>query len=864
VQPAAVSSSSSGISEVVLRQNHRVIAVASAPFHSFIAAVCDRRLFILSTDASRFEAVGPTMITRPVKKCCQAIAFDEECLYYLVEGKDKIYRIFLQALSDSTATLTPDSADGKVSRVFDVDPIVVSTPCVFHGVAVQLHQLSITSLAASCSVLAITHSKGFLVVDFKRSTVPNIIHKADHDGSIPSILAMMPGGAIAVANHPSIYRERKDESLEDCIIFMQPPRVLDDVDSSHDLLRSHQISCVRYTGTGCSIKGMAAVGHLMFVLLGSKEALPNSAHIKGGCFLDICVPSSGISLRHYREHRGIDYGKRLQDLTDSVPGIHKRALSWIVSTGASIACIFNSSATDISLFDVNPAFFQSILDSHWFEEAKRQALPSLNRTTGTCDWDRLDIDKSELKENWWLTLCFHSRRPHKLELHRLPHLRSLAHLNIPADEESYADFSCFRTVCRNVWELVLMEDETEELRKQRCATSITASAASSASETMPDTKSRIDSSLPVNPWEALVSSCAHVSTKSFDEHKSDFEKLDLAFGRSTPSLKPGCVKPASDEERSQKAREIMISGMNKKSKIGLALNDVSCGPCSRFFQMHICLNKITLSQTIGVDLLPLTMFCCLYSPNGSRLTPNYEIDRQPSELRPFDGSCVFADVVGSDVKNQDAPRFVIAVFRLFCHFRGDKHTTGKSYLETAGQRDTAERTSEINIEKVAIDKERVALGHMLQPLAWSFAILPLDTNDFKDFSWPDWATQDEKTLFISHLTSKGAQASSAPWTFEAERGFCAPVYRLNNKPLTDQDIKNLVHNLPPRRDRLTQSTLLSFAALKGHLALPSALPAAPCPAFFHSLPEDIRYHQLNHRFPASYIYPAHHSHNASR
>jgi hypothetical protein len=125
-------------------------------------------------------------------------------------------------------------------------------------------------------------------------------------------------------------------------------------------------------------------------------------------------------------------------------------------------------------------------------------------------------------------------------------------------------------------------------------------------------------------------------------------------------------------------------------------------------------------------------------------------------------------------------------------------------------------------------------------MAWSYVVIPLDTNDFKEFVWPEWVNPVEKVFFMSELSSKGMHHSDAHWLFETERGFCGPVYRLNNKAFTDNDVREMVQNVPPRRERLTQSIFLSFTAQKGHLELPSISSLVSPTAIIHALPEDIR------------------------
>jgi hypothetical protein len=827
LQPAMANASVRISSETMLRSDHRVLSVTSAPSHPLIAAVCDNCLFIMSTDISRFGA-GPTVIARAVKKCRHAIAFDDQYLYYLIDGKDKIKCIPLWQLLEKTALSMPES------RPFDVDSIVISLPCAFKGIVTTLSQFDITALSASCCILAIAHTKGFVVVDLmnKRSSDSNVIHRADHDGASRSMITMMSGGIVAVANHPIRHsvddskRVKRDDDkfFEDSVVFLQPPRSNVVIDSPDDLLRNHQIICARYSGTGCTIKGLTAVGQFMFVLLALKDGSANVGH---GCFLDICVPTCGLSLNYYRAHRFTNCAKRLQQLTSIMPCFQRFNLKWIAPAGSSLACINSFASTDITLLDPNPAFFQNILDAHWFHEAKNQALPSLNSLNGTCEWDQLDILEPHLKDHWWNSLCFEIRRPHKHELQRLQHLSA----TFSQCDSAYSK-SCFRTVTRNVWELVLRETESDETRSQRLSTIVPSSVAIS-----PDA-SATPSPAPFNPWSELVSECAKLTMKPLDEKKSDFEKLGISFGMSSPSLKPGCIKPASDEDRMRKARGIMTEGMTKKGeKMSLAMADLASGPCARFFQMHICLRKISLSRTIGVDMLPITMSCCLYSPNGTRMTPNYEVDRRSNDPSPFDGTCVFANICGSDTKNRQPPPFVILAFRFYCHFRGDRRTPGKAYLEK-------EAIAEINVEKKSIIDELSNLGHMLQPLAWSFIILPVGSKDLNAFVWPSWVNQEESNLFLRQFANpkvvQHSEGQSLEWNFDTERVFSAPVYRLNNKAFTDEDMKNLVLNVLPRRERLTSSIVLSCTAWKGLLSLPFMSPHARQPAIIRALPIEHR------------------------
>lgn len=844
---------------VLLHSNHRVALVVAAPSHPLLAAICDGCLFILSTDPSRFNSVGPTVIAR-VKKCRPVIAFDDQCLYYLMDGKDKVNCLPLARFLDQTSTLLPE-ADGKIGRLFDVTPITMSIYCSFHDTVTQLHQLDITALSASSCVLAISHVRGFVVVDLKRNH-SNVIHSANHDGSVRSMVSIMPGGIIAIANHPFYYnpddarKMKKDDErfFEDCIVFLQPPRSNVTFQSPDELLRSHQIYCARYSDKGCTIKGMASVGSFMFVLLDLKDpasfsvapvasdytARRDSVNARPGSgfqssFLDICVPTSGLSLNSYRFHSTTNCAKRLQELTFNMPCFHGYKLKWVVSAGSKLACISGSACADIALIDINPFFFQSLMDDHWFQEAKKQALPPLNVSNGSCEWDQLDTLVPSLNGHWWKTLCFDIRCPQKLVQHRLEHLCAMPSLKLSDTDNPYSSETCFRTVTRNVWELVIRKDDADEISRQHAM----------LLNSMPEIKSddTSDTSPPqnFNPWSELVSDCSRIASKPVDESRSSrSEKFDIAFGRSAPSLKRGVVKSAHDEDRTQKAREIMSAGMKKKdkmslamNKMSLAMNDLDSGPCARFFRMHICLKSISLSRTIGVDLLPLTLSCCLYAPNGRRLTPNHDVDRKPNDLSPFNGSCIFANITGGDAKNQQPPRFVIAVFRLYCHYRGDKSSPGKRYLEK-------EVVSEIKAEQQNVFRELTNLGHLLQPMAWSYVVIPLDTNDFKEFVWPEWVNPDEKVFFMSELSSKGMHHSDAHWLFETERGFCGPVYRLNNKAFTDNDVREMVQNVPPRRERLTQSIFLSFTAQKGHLELPSISSLVSPTAIIHALPEDIR------------------------
>ena len=828
--------------EVLLRSQHRVLAIASAPSHPLMAAVCDGRLFIMSTDPCRFCDIEPTIIAHPVKKCRPVLAFDDHCLYYLIEGKDKMFCLSIRRLLDSPITLMPD---GKLSQLLDVEPLVVPVTLQHGGTPIPINQFDVTALSASSCIIAIAHTKGFIVLDL--NTGGDIIHRADHDGSTHSMITVMTGGIVAIANHPNQYSiddaKKVKNIFEDSIVFLQPPRNVSLPNSPDALLRNHMISCVRYSGTGtgpgCTIKGMTAVGSFMFVLLGLKNGTPNANRAAASAdsntppnashstFVDICVPSSGLSLSYYRFHPSTtNLAKRLQHLLANMPCFQNFNLKWIASAGSSIACINELAPANITLFDLNPLFFQIIMDAHWFRHANRQALPSLSIRNGTCDWDLFDIQESRLKDHWWKTLCFDIRRPQKVEVHRI-HLSLSTHL---LRDSTYSTVSCFRTITRDTWELILREDESDEGRAQRLRTSIPASSLSIVSDELSSTTV----SLELNPWIDLVSECASFTTKPVTENMSDFEKLDLAFGRSTPSLKPGCMKQASDEDRMKKAREIMTAGMNKKDKMSLPMADLASGPCARFFEMHICLSKISLSPTIGLLLLPLTMSCCLYAPNGSRITSNYEVDRRPNDPGPFDGPCIFANISGSDTTNQKPPQFVIAVFRFYCHFRGDKRSPNKNFLEK-------ENIAEIKAEQLDIYNELTALGHMLQPLAWSFVVIPLEYENFDLFSWPEWVTPDEKALFMKQSTSKGMQPSEKHWPYDHEHGFCSPVYRLNNKPFSDEDLTNLVQNFsPPRRDRLTSSTTLSFLVRKGRLSLPRFADILPPSAIIYATPEDER------------------------
>jgi hypothetical protein len=824
---------------VILSSNHRVTSLVSAPSHPFLAAVCDGCLFIMSTDPFRFNSSGPTVITR-VKKCRQAIAFDDQILYFLTDGKDRINCLPLARLLDQTAKFAPQ-LDGKTGRLYDVASITMPISCTHNDVTSQLHQLDVTALSASCCILAIAHTKGFLVVDLKRNT-SNIIHSAIHDGSSRVMITIMPGGIVAVANHPfhnsvdEIKKTKKDEEkfFEESIVFLQPPRSRSAIQSLDELLRKHQIYCVRYSGTGCTIKGMASVGSFMFVLLGSRDATVNftdhtprgrdsqSGNAFQSCFLDICIPSSGLSLNHYRSHSATNCVNRLQELTFNMPCFDDYKLKWIVSAGSMIACINDSACADITFLELNPLLFQNIMDAHWFQEAKNQALPPLNVSNGSCEWDRLDTLVPMLEDHWWKTLCFNIPRPQKFVQQRLLHMNQSFQM-----PQSITSVSCFRSISRNIWELVIREDDADEVRKQR------EFQVESMQEIGLDSSFTMSAPSPqhFNPWRELVCDCSFIASKSVDENRSEFEKLDIAFGRSSPSLKRGVIKQANNEEIMQKSRDIMIAGMNKKDKMSLAMSDLASGPCARLFEMHLCLRNISLSRTIGVDMLPLTMSCCLYAPNGSRLTPNHEVDRKPNDLSPFKGDCVFANLMGNDAKNQQPPRFVIAAFRFYCHYRGDKSSPGKKYLEK-------EVVADIKAEQMSIFKELSNLGHLLQPLAWSFVVIPLDAHDLKEFIWPEWVNPEEKACFMSQATPKGMQHSDSHWLFESERGFCSPIYRLNNRALTDDDIKGLVQNIPPRRERLTQSTFLSFTARKGYLALPSMSSSTPPIAVIKSLPED--------------------------
>jgi hypothetical protein len=148
---------------------------------------------------------------------------------------------------------------------------------------------------------------------------------------------------------------------------------------------------------------------------------------------------------------------------------------------------------------------------------------------------------------------------------------------------------------------------------------------------------------------------------------------------------------------------------------------------------------------------------------------------------------------------------------------------------------------EIKAEQLDIYNELTNLGHMLQPLAWSFAVIPLEYEKIDAFSWPEWVTPDEKALFMKQSTSKGMLPSDKDWPYDHEHGFCSPVYRLNNKPFSDEDLTNLVQNFsPPRRDRLTSSTTLSFLVRKGRLSLPRFADILPPSAIIYATPEDER------------------------
>jgi len=718
----ASSNSRHVISEVLLREKHRVVAVSVAPTKPFIAAICDGCLFILSNDLSRFDASGPAIITRPVKKCSPAIAFDDRYLYFLTDGNKHLNMVPLAELLLATKALLPE-ADGKISRPFDLEPLVQTVTCCWSHNLLQLSQFDITAMSASCSVLAIVHTRGFIVLDLKRPMAANIIHKADHDGSVPSMVTIMQGGIVAVANHPQLLiglnsqfaskwetvddkkrsmKRDEDESVEDCIVFLQPPPVSRDIDKPEDLLRNCQISCVRYAGTGSCIKGMAAVGPMMFVMLSEKESSGGGMAAGGasssmntgssssqGCFLDICVPTSGLSLRHHKEHRKTDTTKRLRGLMGKQ--FNGFQLKWIASAGSCLACIDGYAHGDITLVDPDPAFFEDISDAQLYQEAQNQALPPI--VDGTCEWDQLGVQEPQLNDHWWKTLCWEIRRPSHSEQQRLRHLCTVKPLElgplsgIPPVDASHVAASCFRTVTHNSWELVLRQDETIEARALRAAalTSSSSSSSSSSQISVLDSASSASPPASLNPWDKLISDCARSTTKSVVENKSDYEKLDLAFGRSSPSLNPGCMTPASDDDRVKRAREIMSTGSKKKEKIGLAMADHASGPCARFFQMHLSLSRISLSQSIGLNALPLSVSVCLYSHNGSRITPNYEADRRREDpfgaQNAFGGTCVFANIVGDDLRNQAAPKFVIAAFRFCCHFRGDTKTTNKTYLE---------------------------------------------------------------------------------------------------------------------------------------------------------------------------------------
>ena len=174
-------------------------------------------------------------------------------------------------------------------------------------------------------------------------------------------------------------------------------------------------------------------------------------------------------------------------------------------------------------------------------------------------------------------------------------------------------------------------------------------------------------------------------------------------------------------------------------------------------------------------------------------------------------------------------------------------SSGRAYILLQVSQAQREK-EEVRSEMEAIETEIINLGHLQQPLAWSYIVIPLETTDLVTFAWPEWVTEEEKALFMSnHLPKEGEakqlQSSSVQnsWQIESERGFSAPLYRSNNKPLTDFDFKKLIQGSFSRRDRITHSTILSFVAVKGHLSLPTFPSSLSPPAIFRALPPDFRY-----------------------
>ena len=174
-------------------------------------------------------------------------------------------------------------------------------------------------------------------------------------------------------------------------------------------------------------------------------------------------------------------------------------------------------------------------------------------------------------------------------------------------------------------------------------------------------------------------------------------------------------------------------------------------------------------------------------------------------------------------------------------------------------------------ELASVNLELTNLGHLQQPVAWSYIIIPLETSELGTFAWPEWVTEEEKALFMSNplqregdakVSSQASGSGSAWqnfWPFESERAFSAPLYRSNNKPLTDFDFKKLIQGSLSRRERITHSATLSFVAAKGHLALPTFSPSLPPPALYHALPPDFR-----HILPHCNISTNHSPHTVSR
>jgi len=168
-------------------------------------------------------------------------------------------------------------------------------------------------------------------------------------------------------------------------------------------------------------------------------------------------------------------------------------------------------------------------------------------------------------------------------------------------------------------------------------------------------------------------------------------------------------------------------------------------------------------------------------------------------------------------------------------------SSGRAYILLQVSQAQREK-EEVRSEMEAIETEIINLGHLQQPLAWSYIVIPLETTDLDKFAWPEWVTEEEKALFMSnHLPKEGEAKQQNSWQIESERGFSAPLYRSNNKPLTDFDFKKLIQGSFSRRDRITHSTTVSFVAVKGHLALPPFPSSLSPPAIFRALPPDFRY-----------------------